>query len=212
MIIERYHRKIIRITETWCNKENLDSELSLTGYNFIRKDKAGSKGVGEDILLYVHQSLDATPCYNFDTVEMESSLWCEVKLNDKDNLYRSPNSCTENYNALSYQLLMTASLKLNQYSHNFCEINWNHSTVDAGLNSGPHKFFDLTQDLIWVQHVKKPTRHREGQKSSMLDLIFVKDENDIDFIEQQLGRVTMTACYYGYTSADQIILSQPKRN
>ena len=37
--------------------------------------------------------------------------------------------------------------------------------------SDQQAFYDMTQDLFLVQHVEKPTRYREGQKPSLLDLI-----------------------------------------
>ena len=52
----------------------------------------------------------------------------------------------------------------------------------AGINSDAQLFMDVTQDLLLVQHVEKITRSREGQRSSLLDLIFTDDENSIDTI------------------------------
>ena len=53
--------------------------------------------------------------YKFDDFSMESSIWCEVELSDSENLlvglvYRSPNSTSENNEALRKQLLHTATL------------------------------------------------------------------------------------------------------
>ena len=166
--------------------------MTFRGYNLFRTDKEGSKGVGGGALLYIHQSLDAVQCYKFDHIAYETSIWCEINLNKTDTLlvgliYRSPNTTSENSEALRKQLLHMTML--HHISHtlvfgdfNFPEIKWKHNTVSAGPKSEPQMFFDLTNDLLLMQHVEKPTRRRPGQKPSLLDLVLTQDENAIDEI------------------------------
>ena len=72
--IEIYQPKIIGIVESWCNSSVLDGEISFEGYNLFRKDKVGADGVGGGVLLYIHKSLEATQCYKFDSIDMETSI------------------------------------------------------------------------------------------------------------------------------------------
>ena len=44
----------------------------------------------------------------------------------------------------------------------------------------PAIFFDITQDLFLKQHVDFNTRFREGNESSMLDLIFTNEDYMIE--------------------------------
>ena len=56
---------------------------------------------------------------------------------------------------------------------NFPNIDWcNNCVYDSG-GSLTSKLFDITQDLFLTQHTSQPTRHRPGQRSSVLDLILL---------------------------------------
>ena len=190
--IEIYQPKIIGVVESWCNSSVLDGEMSFEGYNLFRKDKVGSDGIGGGILLYIHKSLEAAQCYKFDSIEMETSIWCEVKLTGNEVLlvgvvYKSPNTTDQNSEAMRHQIAMIDSIpyithKLVFGDFNFPEINWDTNIVRGGINSEPQLFMDTVQDLMLVQHVVKDTRRREGQKPSRLDLVFSHDENSIDEI------------------------------
>ena len=94
---EDYH--LIGITESWCNDSVNDSELYLKGYNLFRIDK--KSGTGGGVLLYLHETLSATLYIPFMDFNIDSALWCLVKLrNNKELLigivYHSPSSSDEN--------------------------------------------------------------------------------------------------------------------
>ena len=42
------------------------------------------------------------------------------------------------------------------------------------------KFFDITQDLFLTQHISQSTRHKPGQRSSVLDFIFTLDPENVN--------------------------------
>ena len=122
--------------------------------------------------MYVHQSLQATAHQDLNASDFESAIFCEIKLNDKDNLlvgvyYRSPNSTDEN-NSKFYDLLKqhenvkcTHTLLIGDF--NFPEINWINCQVTASDSHPASVFYDIVQDLYLFQHVDFPTRYREGQ-------------------------------------------------
>jgi len=56
------------------------------------------------------------------------------------------------------------------------EIDYNRCQVQASNNSEAHKFFMTTQDLFLIQHVRQPTRIREGTQELVLDYIFTNEE------------------------------------
>ena len=59
---------------------------------------------------------------------------------------------------------------------NFPKINW-----QTGLSSNEKEmyFIETLKDAYLLQHVDKPTRYREGQKSNVLDLVITREDSDI---------------------------------
>jgi hypothetical protein len=223
VIIEMYKPKIIGIVESWCNSSILDSEVSFEGFNLFRKDKIGSNGVGGGALLYIHKSLEAAQYYDLDEIKMETSIWCEVKLTKEENIlvglvYRSPNSSAENNEALRNQLLRIETTRHDKNllifgDFNFREINWKTSSVRAGITSEPQLFLDTVQDLLLVQHVVHPTRHREGQRPSLLDLVLTDDDNSIEDIihTAPIGKSDHDNLHWTYICRTETICSKRER-
>ena len=84
---------------------------------------------------------------------------------------------------------------------NFKEINWIDGSVDANDMHPASKFYDTIQDLYLFQHVIKPTRYREGQEPSLLDLIFTNEEPMVDDIEEfaPIGKSDHVGLLWTYT-------------
>ena len=62
--------------------------------------------------------------------------------------------------------------------------------------------YDVTQNPLLIQHVTKPTRYREGQKLSLLDLIFTNEDPMIDGeVEeiQPIGKSDHVGLFWKYT-------------
>ena len=73
--------------------------------------------------------------------------------------------------------------KLDNYSHllicgdfNFKEITWSDFSGST-TNSHIVPFLDSVDDLFLLQHVDKPTRIRQGDSPSLLDLVLTNEEN-----------------------------------
>ena len=113
---------------------------------------------------------------------------CSIKLKEKDkllicNVYRSPNSCQDNNKQL---LQLLRNIHQQNYSHilitgdfNYKEINWGTNSTGANENHPASIFLECVRDCYMYQHVTNPTRYREGQEPSILDLIFTNEENAI---------------------------------
>ena len=91
--ILQHSPKIIAITESWCNESINDSEIHLDNYKVYRSDKQSGRGGG--VLLYIHCSLNFTPCGNINNLGISDSFWGTIKLTSKETLlvgvvYRSP--------------------------------------------------------------------------------------------------------------------------
>ena len=70
---------------------------------------------------------------------------------------------------------------------NFPEIDWETESCHKGLNHPASKFLEATRDAFLIQHQHQPTRHRFGQQSNVLDLVFTSEEDTIPFVETTAG-------------------------
>ena len=115
-------------------------------------------------------------------------------MKNRDNLligciYRSPNATDDNFQELKSLFHKcrdaTFSHKLLIGELNFKEINWYAMTAQVNEAHIASQFLECVRDSYFTQHVKHPTRYREGNVSSVLDLIFTNEEdmvNDIRFL------------------------------
>ena len=182
---------IIQITEVLPKNKNKDiiyeTEFNITGYNMIF-----NKNPLRGVLMYVKSTFEMNYCEELNDNPFSESLWCTIKHNSQNILlgciYRSPSETEEE--KLKSTLLLIDHLKrtdklnydniLITGDFNFPKINWQL----LNLSKGPEKLFiDSIQDLFLTQLVTRPTRHRLGQKSSLLDLVLTNDENFIIDIE-----------------------------
>ena len=210
---------VIGITESWCNETIKDSEVAIEGFNTFRLDKGTPTGTGGGVILYIRNSLTAVACHQLNEMEMESSVWCVVQLEDNERLllglcYRSPNSSEDNNRKLREQI--TSIKRVERITHvlvmgdfNFSEIDWVTSTVNADENSEPQKFYDTIQDEFLAQHVEKPTRHRQGQRPSLLDLVITSDESMVEEVIHYapLGSSDHDGLFWEYTTHSNLCTS-----
>ena len=70
---------------------------------------------------------------------------------------------------------------------NYKEINWISSECTADFNHPANKFLDVVNDNFLTQHVHSPTRFRENETSSLLDLVFTNEEGMIEKISHRHG-------------------------
>ncbi|XP_069139173.1 uncharacterized protein [Argopecten irradians] len=66
---------------------------------------------------------------------------------------------------------------------NFKQINWETMSTTVGNNHPANKFLSTIEDCYMFQHVKDPTRYREGQVSNILDLIITNEEGMVENLE-----------------------------
>lgn len=177
---------LIGITEVWMKETYM-----LQGYHpAFRKDRPdGHQGGG--VMLFVRDHLQVTECTELNSQPLSEAVWCYINMSSSRRIlvgicYRSP-SCTsdDNHNMLE-MLRSTQSIRadglLLMGDFNFASINWDSGIVNDSESSEAVKFFEAMQDLFLYQHVKFPTRFRDGQIPSCLDLIFTDQEYVIDDI------------------------------
>ena len=174
--LDKNNIDIMMFTECWINNDHLVSEYLFSGFQpptVALKNRGGS-------CIYVRNEISYTEIK--PPSPMEDSCWIVIKTeNNKDRLYavvyRSPNSTTENNNKLLENLKWA--------KENFGEIvlvgDFNLPNIDWELESAVNNydcaFVELLEDLGLQQLVNVPTRYREGQIPSLLDLLITSDEN-----------------------------------
>ena len=85
---------------------------------------------------------------------------------------------------------MRQSHKLFMGDFNFRDINWSDMTTASNEQHNSTLFIESIRDSFLFQHVTKPTRIRENNEPSILDLIFTNEEemvSDIQY-ESSLGK------------------------
>ena len=144
---------ILPIVEEYYNIDNYDRVIS-------NIDK------GRGVVLYIKNSFHSHEI-TFETL-FEESVWCSVKLNNKDTLlvgciYRSPNS-SETNNVNLFKLLREVSE--NRYSHklimgdfNFPEIDWLNQSTSVSETHIASRFLENIRDCYLYQHVHENTSY-----------------------------------------------------
>ena len=148
---------------------------------------------GRGIIIYIKHSIkdviEVSPKTNFSENKIVS-----IKISNNQDLlvaciYRSESGTKENNDNLLKLLSeieeMKASHKLVTGDFNYKHINWETWETPKNETSPEHRFINCIQDNYWYQHVIMPTRHRERDEPSTLDLIFTNEENMIENIDYQ---------------------------
>ena len=98
------------------------------------------------------------------------------------HLHRSPNSSSEN-NKLLNQLILNTSLiggkLLIPGDFNFPTINWDSLSTPHLSNHCASEFLAATQVAFLFQYVQSPKHTRSNQKPTLIDLIFLQDNQAI---------------------------------
>ncbi|MEW8544372.1 MAG: reverse transcriptase domain-containing protein, partial [Candidatus Thiodiazotropha sp.] len=164
-------------------------------------------GQGRGVVIYVKNALFANSV-TFDT-NFKESVWCKIQLRQASTLlmgciYRSPSSTQENSEHL---LSLLRNVRQEKYSHilimgdfNHKEINWIDNSTIVGENHIASIFLECIRDTFLFQHVKEPTRIRENNEPSTLDLIFTNEENMVNTLNYYpgLGKSDHLVLVYNY--------------
>jgi hypothetical protein len=172
---------IIGITETHLSAQNDSSSLSISGYTLYRSDRRN--GIHGGVALYIKSNIisflitaDSDPAGEWE------SIWCGIKLNSSQTLkiaccYRIPSLAIPTHwpgflSSLNHSIASSPSAPtLLMGDFNFPTINWSVPHTTQSDSSASHEFIEFLQDHNLSQHVLRPTRHRHGQISSLLDLV-----------------------------------------
>ena len=169
-----------------------ESEIQIPNYSlFLNSNRK------RGIAMYIHQSMDPRECYDLNKKsDFEEYLFCEVSGSNNEKIllggfYRSPNSNTENNNELLKLINIDQSKNYDVVcvmgDFNYRNIRWDGKYT----NEKDQEFIEATRDALLTQKVRHPTRNlRLNQRSNILDLIFINDEELINDIvhEAPIGK------------------------
>ena len=118
----------------------------------------------------------------------------KIKLINNDwlvihGVYRTPNSSADCLTELA-TIFKSDRDNFNNYSHklivgdfNMKEIDWTNETTPASENHISSLFLETVRDSFLFQQVSKPTRMREHENDSLLDLILTNEENMVEDLQ-----------------------------
>ena len=181
VIISSSHPDVIAITETHLNDNIPDSVIHIDGYNVYRCDRTARHHGGVAIYIKCNLTAHVSSTSSDPSGEWES-LWCTVSLTNNSSLnvgciYRIPSPAYPDHwsrllSSLNHHFTSDPhSLSVCLGDFNFPAIDWTTMTTKDPALSASHEFLDFLLDHNLHQHVNSPTRHRRGQKSSLLDLV-----------------------------------------
>ena len=168
---------------------SLYTNFSLSRYNL------GATGI-RGICVFVKEGIKVTEIA-FIEAQIIEQLWVKVKLKGTDYLlagciYRSPSAnpaqSVDELTSIFHAVLT------NKPSHllicgdfNFPQVDWLTHFCTAHESHITHRFLNLVQDCLLYQHVTQPTRYREGDTPSTLDLLLTNEDGMLTSLEYQPG-------------------------
>ncbi|XP_033731479.1 uncharacterized protein LOC117321118 [Pecten maximus] len=217
-IIDKDSPDIICLTEIFSKYTNLPLDETT-----IKSPTILQTFLKRDVVIYIKNTINAeieelpSPFQ-----EYSSSM---IKLSGNDNLlvccvYRSPNSSNENNN-LNYLIDIMENTHTSHVllvgDFNYKEIDWEKQMSSTGPNHPSTKFLETIRDKLLSQHVISPTRYRENQTPSTLDLIFTNDEEMVQDITYGSGlgksdHITLSFKLICYTETAQENQKLTQRN
>ena len=168
---------ILGMCETFLKKNNPDSQLSINGFNFMRKDRTDIQDkAGGGLLLYYKQSLQVTRRNDLEISNIES-IWAEIILPNSRpflicTVYRPPNALSSWVDLFEEELSKA-------HATGFELLLMGDFNIDITSCTNP-KWNNLIQLFDLLQIVKEPTRVTHST-STIIDHVYTtKPENIIE--------------------------------
>jgi hypothetical protein len=164
LLAKDFNIAVLAISETWLNPTVLDSEITINGYNLVRKDR-GSRGGG--VCIYTKDNLQTNPRTDITGSNIES-VWTEIHLPKTKPIlvgacYRPPKQ-SDFLTVFEEEILS----KLNPDYDTVILGDFNICTLRES-SALTKKYKNLLQTYNLKQIIKVPTR--QGKSESILDHI-----------------------------------------
>ena len=162
-------------------------DFNIPGYDLLLAQNS-TRGVA----LYIREDIPHKP-HDISNIEYQDHVWMVIEPQPRVTIllgciYRSPNSSPENNSKLNDIIgeacaANTKVLVLGDF--NYKEINWELGVAVCSETHPATKFLDCIQEKYLSQHVDKPTRFRQDQTPSTLDLVLSNTENLVQTIQHE---------------------------
>ena len=174
-IVQEDNPNIIAVTEI---KAKRQLNINLVEYNIPGYTLFINNNPHLGVALYIKNDLNPSECIELNNHEFQEAVWCNFLSENNDKIligciYKSPNSTEDNVNNL---LKLLNEEEINKYDKvcivgdfNYPNINWR----GVSKNYKDQKFVECSRDIFLHQMVCNPTRRREGQCSTLDDLVFL---------------------------------------
>ena len=192
--IEIHNPDIIAICEVkpkTCRYTVQPSEIAWPGYELFHNIESEGRGV----LLLIKSELSPSVCEDLNSSDFQELIVVNCKLSDDATLtvglvYRSPNSSHENSAKLNTFIHQCAANNRNVLiigDFNYPEISWELESSCTRPEHDAAKFLKACKDSYLSQCQLEPTRYRDGQAPSLLDLVLTNRDEIITNIETCAG-------------------------
>ena len=200
---------VIFVTETkLCPSDQSSEYFGFSNYILYRKDRVSVDG-GGGVAILVRNDLVSESFFENSWNDLEV-VACLTRFNSKKLLlvcvYRPPNSTTQYNYRINEIINRTSLVDVEQClicgDFNFRKIDWNnHLVLTESDTSIEQMFYDETQSSFLHQHVTENTRQRGTDEPSMLDLVFSKNEFEIEEINYlaPIGKSDHSVLMFDYT-------------
>lgn len=179
-LVNEHKPVVIGIVESWTNEKIFDEEITLKGYNLIRKDRVNiNKSKGGGIVVYIKDCIkyyDITDKYSSNI----DHVWVKIltKATNSVNMgffYRPQDTNEEDFKFLVRNISKNKTENTIIFGDfNYRDINWRNFTS----GSAGKKFLKEVKDIALHQCIKEATR---GE--NILDLVLVYDKSIIQKVE-----------------------------
>lgn len=167
-----------------------ECEIALDGYDLFHNLEKEGRGVA----LFAKKTLKASLCEHLVS-NFEESIFVECQSGGEKLrvgvIYRSPSSGMINNNKLNDLISEATSdnpdnlLILGDF--NFKEIDWPNGRANTLPGHPAYKFLSTCKNVFLIQNQTEPTRYRDGQEPSLLDLVLTNRDDIINEISTVAG-------------------------
>ena len=191
--------QIVCLTETKLNSKIKNETLNLPDYNIWRKDRQNKSGGGVMMLTRKDLLIKEMQFNTFENVELLS-----VEVGTKEGavtvaaLYMPPK--TRAWNDNEYSELVSNTVRSIRSMLQIVEdkskdvvlvgdFNSSNDWMNLEVRGTEHQWnwelMELAQDFLLTQHIRSCTRARGRDQPSLLDLLFTRQENQIENIDYE---------------------------
>ena len=221
-LITKEKPEIVCLTETKLNATISNATLNFDGYEVWRKDRESKPGGG--VMILTKKDLKVKAANYVEVPNKVELVAVDVMSEEGDltvaTLYMPPKTRaweTEEYTELEDLTIKSLNAMLQNMEEN-CKrivltgdfnsnIDWKNLEEKSMENSWNHKILEIMYDFVLTQHIEQYTRVRGTDNPSLLDLLFTRNENEVENIEYNspLGKSDHVVLKWNYIVAYDIL-------